>query len=343
MKKVYIPIVENKQIDNGNNINKIIKEAKTLLGINDNIKISSALDVLSQIDIDILCNKLINDIALNRYELMFIYNIYNSHIIFNIINWFSYDMGGYAGTEWNLISNLSTIVDISNWWFFANFNKYSKEIKNTLKNALNNRDIYYDMATIFNCEDTEIARSMKELNNNPSKYVVLLDKLFYCKRDYPKLRYVYKDVYWAHQDARYLSNLECIGGYADMSELAHAYGLESLISIGGNAYFNNLSNAEGLEKLESIGGKVVNFKKLEDAKRLTSLKYILGDVNFEWLRDSQGLNNLKFIGGRANLFLLRKFQGLESLEYTESFDDFSRIAPQDDIEKLKNRVKTKKR
>jgi len=211
----------------------------------------------------------------------------------------------------------------------------------TIEEIKSKRNIYDDMATIFDCDKEQIANHANELNKDPSRYVVLLHSLDVDIIDIPiysKLRYIAGSCYLQHEKSveGKIPVLESITGNALFELLESSSGLESLRTIGGYAFFHRLKEATGLCNLELIGSNIY-FSRLIDATGLERLKYICsgnGEVYFNELTTSKGLDNLKKIFGDANFPNLLEATHLTSLESIYGNAKFNALKSSIGLEKL---------
>lgn len=204
------------------------------------------------------------------------------------------------------------------------------------------RNVYDDMATIFDCDKEQIAIIANDLHKDPSRYVVLLRGYFGDIADIPiysKLRYIGGDCNLQQKNIEgKFPVLESISGNAIFDFLEKSTGLERLKSIGNAASFKWLKEATGLCNLELIGSSAI-FSNLMDATGLDNLKYICGksptnDAYFNKLTTSKGLDNLKKIFGNASFPNLLEATHLTSLESIYGSVKFNALKSSIGLEKL---------
>lgn len=224
---------------------------------------------------------------------------------------------------------------------------------------ISTRNIYEDMATIFDCKVSEVTCNCRDVISNPDKYVVLLSD-FEIKSSEEvqsingitsRLKYIsgsssdFHDISHGIQfnHSIFISNVIAIGGYLScfmskkvylphlktvrydftMNYACDVSSLTSLEHVGGKFKAPRLKKSKGLNNLRHVGS--LHLKSLEEANDLSNLEIIDTDIELG-IKGSQGLDKLRYIGTDAYFASLVDASGLISLEYigrTAGFDSLT--------------------
>jgi len=304
------------------------------------IKNKSTIPMFISFDLDDIASKLTKHTPLTYYELLYVYDIYNTRWISDMYTKFDYE----KGTWQNDIVYHST-SHTHTWRCKQDETKRIDYINERC--ALN---FYDDLAIIFDCRPFEITSDEKAVRLNSDKYVILLGNMIELTYA-PKLKYVSGNVVLPQSyfsDEAIFPNLEAIGGYANFLNLTFAENLTKLRSIGGPASFNSLRSAKHLTSLETIAGSA-NFRTIEISSGLDKLKIIGGYANFLSLEEAKHLTSLEIIAGAAEFRGLKSSAGLENLkcilgaEYFSSLDSYDCLNLLNSIDKGTANLKKLKR
>ena len=231
----------------------------------------------------------------------------------------------YHNNEEFTRNDLISLYDIYNIFkaYYGFYNYYSKIIY-TLSTIQKKRNIKEDMAKIFDCDPKEIAMNNRQLDIDPTRYVVLLGFLETSTNEYkyPNLKYI--------SDSCIVKDCICIDNM-----------FPNLLSIGGFGRFYYIKSAYGLESLKSLAH--VDFCHLTDAKALSNLEMIFGNADFRSMITAEGLDKLKYIGGDAYFNALEDTSHLSSLEYIGGdvyFDSLDKEECSEIISRVKKKNKT---
>ena len=227
-------------------------------------------------------------------------------------------------SENNILLSKEELIYLYNLYNQNKFNYYEECL---IEIIISNRDLYQDLAYIFDCSVDEITDKPGEVAKKPDKYVVLLNDFeldFYeINNKKFRLKYIsgYLDGSIEDEKADIFSSLEIVGSYVELENNRNYLNLKNLKYVGGEYYIDNLMDSNSLTNLEYIGGNAY-FNDLKKATGLKNLSIVIGSVGFCKIKDSNGLNNLKYIGRDADFQSLKDASGLENLMYIGNDADF---------------------
>lgn len=129
-----------------------------------------------------------------------------------------------------------------------------------IQKVTKNRNLKYDLAKIFECDETKIGVNIEDFSNSDIE-VYYGDLMDYNVRDMLKLHFlrtVVGSVYFNNQLAvRNLGNLKYIYGDAHFDKVIDGNELHNLTYVGSDLYLNNIDMYSQLEKLEYVGGNII--------------------------------------------------------------------------------------
>ena len=239
-------------------------------------------------------------------------------------------------SENNILLSKEELIYLYNLYNQNKFNNYEKCLIGTI---LSNRDLYQDLAYIFDCSVDEITDNSDEVAKNPNKYVVLLNNFYsdyrYNKNNKYRLKYIYGylDCHFNYGNTDMFSSLEIVGSYVNIDNNKKNLNLNKLKYVGGEFYIVDLTESNSLTNLEYIGGNA-DFANLTEVTGLKNLSVVLGYAGFDGIKNADGLNNLKYIGGDAAFLSLKDAQGLENLRYIGKDAKFNSLSESTGLNKL---------
>jgi len=175
---------------------------------------------------------------------------------------------------------------------------------------ISTRNIYEDMAIIFDCEASEVTCNCRDVISNPDKYVVLLSDFEIKSRE------EVQNIQGITSRLKYISGSTC--DFVDNSygyNCNHSIFISNIIAIGGSLTCE-ISKKIYLPNLKTVRYDF-DIRIAEDVSSLTSLEHVGGKLCAGWLEKSDGLNNLKHVGS-LKLTSLKEVNNLSNLEVIDN-------------------------